>query len=152
MKSFVNALQERIQQLEQENQILKTHAPYGILTRAAFEIEKRKLSDGTFVVFGDIDDMHGMNTQYGYETVNAKIREALKVRTGDLLLTGLWFSGDEIVFVIRGDADGFVERIRNSFSDHGMGITLAYAPILGNIDVAIQIAADEVQARKAERK
>lgn len=154
MKSFVDALQERIQQLEKENQLLRTHAPYGILTRAAFELEKRNLEHGQYVVFGDVDDMHQLNTQYGYEEVNTKIRTALQVRSNDLLLTGLWFSGDEIVFVISGNPEGFCKRIEQSFSDHGMSITLAHTSIsyCGSIDAAIQIAAEIVQARKAGRK
>ncbi len=152
MKSFIGALQERIKQLEKENQALRTHAPYGILTRAAFELEKRKVTNGQFVIFGDVDDMHGMNTQYGYEAVNQKIREALQIRESDLLAMGLWFSGDEIVFVIRGDAEGFCNRVEQSFSNQGMGITLAYAPIFNDIDAAIETAAAVVQERKAGRK
>ena len=153
MKSFVKALQDRIIQLEKENQALKTHAPYGILTRAAFEIEKRKITGGQFVIFGDVDDMHGLNTQYGYEAVNQKIRAALQIRETDLLAMGLWFSGDEIVFILSGDPVGFCKRIKQSFFDQHMGITLAYAKIInGNIDAAIQIAAEVVQTQKAERK
>lgn len=151
MKSLFNALQDEIKRLREENQLLKTHAPYGILTRAAFEIEKRKVRNGQYVVFGDIDNMHGLNAQYGYEAVNQKIREALQIRETDLLAMGLWFSGDEIVFVIRGDVEGFCHRVRESFASHDMGITLAHAPILGNIDVAIQDAAAVVQLRKASR-
>lgn len=151
--NIVDFLQQELQRLQEENRILKTHAPYGILTRAAFEIEKRKLTDGHFVVFGDIDDMHGLNTQYGYEIVNAKIRDALQIRSGDLLLTGLWFSGDEIVFIINGDAEKFCNRIEKSFRKQGMGITLAYAQIINSdIDTAITIAAETVQAQKAGRK
>src|SRR5690349_13837568 len=145
MKSFVDALQERIQQLEKENQELKMHAPYGILTRAAFELEKRTLTNGEYAVFGDVDEMHRLNTEYGYETVNKRIREALHVRTGDLLLTGLWFSGDEFVFIIKGDAEKFCNRIEHSFYEQHMGITLAYAQIIdGNVDVAIMIASETV--------
>jgi hypothetical protein len=154
MNSFVDALQKRIQQLEQENKALKMHAPYGILARAAFEIEKRKVTNAQYVVFGDIDNMHGLNTQYGYEVVNEKIRAALQIRETDLLSIGLWFSGDEIVFVIRGDAQGFCDRVKESFSAHGMGITLAHASIVdhGSIDAAIQATADNVQWQKVGRK
>lgn len=151
MKRFVDALQEENARLRAENQMLKIHAPYGILTRAAFEIEKRKHANAQFVVFGDIDAMHELNTQYGYEEVNARIRSALQIRSSDLLLTGLWFSGDEIVFVGRGDAQGFCERIKQSFADRAMGITLAHAQIDIDIDAAIWTAANEVQARKANR-
>lgn len=148
----IKELQAEIEKLQAEIQMLKMHAPYGILTRAAFEIEKRKFTDGQYVVFSDIDNMHGLNTQYGYENVNAKIRSALQVRSDDLLLTGLWFSGDEIVFVISGNPDGFCNRVKQSFLDHSMGITLAHAQIIGNdIDTAIQIASELVQAKKVNR-
>jgi hypothetical protein len=153
MTSDINALHEYIKKLEAENAMLKIHAPYGILTRAAFEMEKRKFTDGQFVIFGDIDDMHGLNTQYGYEAVNAKIREALQVRAVDLLMTGLWFSGDEIVFIVSGDPVGFCERIKQSFHAHAMSITLAFAKIEnGNVDVAINQAAQTVQTTKRARK
>lgn len=150
---IIEKLRAENAKLQQENALLKTHAPYGILTRAAFEIEKRKVANGQYVIFGDVDQMHELNTQYGYEEVNARVRKALQIRGTDLLVMGLWFSGDEIVFVIRGDADGFVERVRNSFSNLGMGITLAGSEIVdGEIDIAIQIAAEAVQAQKAGRK
>lgn len=155
MKSFVQALQDEIVRLKAENAELKIHAPYGIYTRAALEIEKRSVSErAEYVVFGDIDDMHGLNTQYGYEEVNARIRNALQVRSSDLLLAGLWFSGDEIVFVVRGDVLGFINRVQLAFAKQGMGITLAYAKITDfeNIDAAIQASAETVQRLKAERK
>lgn len=154
MKSFVDALQDEIKRLNEENRMLKTHAPYGILTRAAFEIEKRKVKHGQYVVFGDIDRMHEMNTQYGYEVVNEKIREALQIRSGDLLLTSLYFSGDEIIFVINGDPQGFCNRIVESFRNQELGITLAFAsiPWHGSIDKAIEVAASNVQAQKRNRK
>jgi GGDEF domain-containing protein len=151
--STIEQLQEENAKLRAEIEKLRTHAPYGILTRAAFEIEKRKFTDGQYVVFGDVDNMHQLNTQYGYETVNEKIRTALQVRSEDLLLTGLWFSGDEIVFIIRSDPQGFCNRIQSSFKEHAMGITLAFEQIAnGDVDRAIDIAATSVQLQKANRK
>jgi hypothetical protein len=151
--STIEQLQAENEKLRAEIQMLKIHAPYGIYTRAAFEIEKRKFSDGQYVVFGDIDRMHEMNTQYGYEIVNAKIRAALGIRSNDLIATGLWFSGDEMVFVIRGDAEGFCNRIQEAFRAQGMGITLGSAIIMNNnIDAAIDRAASLVQTQKAGRK
>lgn len=152
MKSFVDALQEEIARLTEENRALKTHEPYGIMTRAAFELEKRNLKGGQYVVFGDIDDMHGLNTQYGYEEVNNKIRNALQVRSEDLLLTGLLFSGDEIVFVISGDPVGFGKRLQSSFIENGLSITLGYSKIEnGDTDTAINKAAKDVQITKVGR-
>lgn len=152
MSQSIEELKAEIAKLQAENLLLKTHAPYGIFTRAAFEIEKRNLlENGQYVVFGDVDNMHALNIQHGYENVNQMIRSALQVRTSDLLLTSLWFSGDEFVFVIRGNPDGFCNRIKESFSAYQMGITLAHAPIDGNIDAAIQIAAEQVQQQKVNR-
>jgi hypothetical protein len=151
--STIEQLREEIEKLRAENDQLKTHAPYGILTRAAFEMEKRKFTDGQYVVFGDVDMMHELNTQYGYEAVNQKIKSALQMRSDDLLLTGLWFSGDEIVFIIHSNPSGFCNRIHKSFSNHDMSITLAFAKIDSNgVDRAIDIASTNVQLQKAGRK
>lgn len=146
-------LLNRLNELEAENTALKTHAPYGILTRAALELEKRKLTGAQYAIFSDIDNMHSLNIKHGYETVNAMIREALQIRSDDLLLTGLWFSGDEIVFIIRSDPMGFCERVRSAFAFHGIGITLDFAQIQNNdLNQAIETAAKRVQAIKALKK
>jgi GGDEF domain-containing protein len=153
MKTAIEQLQDENAKLRAEVEQLRTHAPYGILTRAAFEMEKRKFTDGQFVVFGDIDNMHQLNALYGYETVNAKIRTALRVRSQDLLLTGLWFSGDEIVFIIQSDPEGFCNRLSNSFLVHKMSITLAHEQIVsGDVDQAIDHASRSMQAQKENRK
>lgn len=150
---IIEKLRAENAKLQEENALLKTHAPYGILTRAAFEMEKRKFIDGQYVVFGDVDAMHQMNTRYGYQTVNQKIRRALEVRSDDLLLTGLYFSGDEIVFIVKGDPEGFCNRLQNSFVKHNLSITLAHAQIVaGDMDKAIEIAAQDVQEQKRTRK
>lgn len=146
-------LEARLQSLEQENVMLKMHKPYGILTRAGFEIEQRTVTGTQYVAFSDLDDMHGLNAAHGYETVNEKIRSALQLRSDDLILTGLWFSGDEIVFIIRNNPKGFCARVQQSFADHGIGITLAYEEIAdGNINAAIDIAARRVQGMKEQRR
>lgn len=153
METTIEQLQERIKALEEENTFLKIHSPYGILTRAGLELEKRSLDSAQYAVFADIDDMHGLNARHGYENVNQMIREALQLRSDDLLLTGLWFSGDEIVFVIKSPADGFMKRVRESFAARGMGITLAAATIENNdLNRAIDHAARRVQALKTNRK
>lgn len=149
--STVEQLQIELERLKTENALLKTHAPYGILTRAGFEIEKRTLTNAQYVVFGDIDRMHELNAAHGYETVNQMIRSALRLRSDDLLLTGLWFSGDEIVFVIQSDPEGFCERVRSSFVKQGMTITLAFEQIQhgDELNEAISKAARKVQEAKA---
>ena len=146
-------LQTEIARLKTENEALKLHQPYGILTRAGFELEKRTLADAQYAVFGDIDNMHGLNVLHGYETVNQMIRNALSLRHDDLLLTGLWFSGDEIVFIIKSNPEGFITRLRESFQAHSMSITLAAAPISnGEVNNAIDQAAQVVQAHKQSRR
>lgn len=150
----VEELQIENEKLRAENAQLRIHAPYGVLTRVAFEIEKRKLTSTQYVVFGDIDDMHSLNAKYGYEAVNQMIRSALQARSDDLLLTGLWFSGDEFVFIVRSDPEGFCTRLKSSFADRDMGITLAHASIAdhGSVDAAIQATADNVQLQKVNRR
>lgn len=147
-------LQAQLNQLQAENEALKTHLPFGILNRQGLEIERRKVERvAQFVVFGDIDDMHGLNSRHGYETVNAMIKQALQIRSDDLLLTGLWFSGDEIVFIIKGTPAGFIERVSQSFTEQGMFITLAAQPIeFNDLHAAIDGAAHSVQTAKQNRK
>lgn len=147
-------LLERLAAIEAENELLKTHKPYGILNRQGLEIERRKIErEARYAIFGDIDNMHGLNRLHGYETVNEMIKSALQIRHDDLLLTGLWFSGDEIVFIIKGNPESFCQRVTASFEAQQMGITLAYSEIIdNNLNQAIDGAAASVQAAKSDRK
>jgi GGDEF domain-containing protein len=143
-------LQKENEALRAEIEALKIHAPYGILSRAGLEYEKRNVvNNAQYAIFGDIDRMHELNKRYGYETVNGMIKEALTLRHDDLLLTGLWFSGDELVFVVKSNAQEFCERIGKSFNKFGMSITLAYAEIEdNNLNSAIDLASKMVQDSK----
>lgn len=145
---------QKIARLEAEIEHLKTHQPFGILTRSGFDLEKRSLVNVQYVIFGDVDDMHGLNEKYGYEVVNQKIKAALQLRQTDLLLTGLRFSGDEIVFIISSnDPLSFMERAQNSFRAQGLEITLAFdfpnKDEGNNIEPAIDRATQKVKSLKS---
>lgn len=128
---------------------LSTDPNYGITTRPAIAMELRNLKDTPrFVVFMDIDDCHGANAKYGYEKVNGKIKRACKVRSADVLLRARWFSGDELIFVLKGDPEGFTGRLQTAFKNEGLSITCAHTHYTGDIEADVRLCAPVVQARK----
>jgi GGDEF domain-containing protein len=143
--------QLRIAELEALVAQLTHDASYGCLSRAGFELAWQP---GGAIVFGDIDHMHRLNNDYGYTTVNEMIRDALaalKTRD-DTIVAGRWFSGDELVWSVpAGDAAGFVARIRATFTDHGLSITLGIAAAEDDLSEVVGRAAEQVQAQKRAR-
>lgn len=76
----------------------------------------------TGIVFGDIDNLHQMNEQFGYEAVDEKIKASLHHRPDDIMLR--WYSGDEIVWILlKGDVFGLERRIKHDFALNTMLIT-----------------------------
>lgn len=130
-----------------ELQELKQDKPFGILTRPGLEIEHRKQAAGTYVIFMDLDQIHDLNSAIGAEAVNRKIRRALKIRHEDLILSGRWFSGDELAFIVKGDPRGVSERLLQSLNKNGLSATIAFAP-LGDLEKAVNKAKKRVEASK----
>jgi GGDEF domain-containing protein len=151
--------QQRIAELEAENARLRetverlAHDPvYGCYTRAGFELQWQ---GGGAIVFGDIDHMHRLNNDLGYAQVNEMIAGALsELKTRDDTITAArWWSGDEIIWALPSlDAHAFAERARAVFAAHGLGITLGVALAGDDLQTAVQIAADKVQAAKRRRE
>jgi len=148
-------LQAQIEELRNENNTLKHDNAFGILTRGGLEIEYRKLTGDQYAVFIDLDGIHALNEKLGsYEAVDALVRNAFASRRDDLVLTiaGKWKSGDEILFIVKADPDGFIARLHSDLAANGLSATAAYARIENNdLFAAVNIASSQVAAAKIAR-
>jgi GGDEF domain-containing protein len=127
---------------------LKNDKAFGILTRPALEIENRKVNNAVAVVFLDLDGVHGLNDELGHDEVNRRIKSAIHVRCDDLILSGRWYSGDELAFVVKGDPQGVADRLMNGLKRNGLSATIAYAPIQKELEQAVNEAKRKVEAAK----
>ena len=125
---------------------------YGCYSRQGLELVmwpqiRRK---ARYVVFADIDGMHELNEAHGYDEVDRRIRNALKVRSSDLAATGRWYSGDEIVWIIsEGDPYGLAKRLVKSLEKQGLTATFSVAAVVSEkLSVNVNKAAVKVQAAK----
>lgn len=110
---------------------------YGCYTRAGFEklIWPQIQAKAKWLIFFDVDDMHRLNDQHGYDGVNELIKKSLAMRASDFV-AGQWFSGDEFVLCItddphRGDSNPieFALRLAEIFFANGVSATFAIAPV-----------------------
>lgn len=128
---------------------------YGCYTRQGLVLVAwPKIADeATYIIFADIDDMHGLNTEHGYAEVDRKIREALKVRSSDVMAIGRYFSGDEILWIISaGDPNGMVHRLQEALQFQGLSATFGIAPVVSRIlSENVTPAAVQVQEAKKAR-
>lgn len=148
----IRALQAYIKRLEEDNAKLSIDPSYGILTRQALEIDLApREKEIRFVAFLDIDYLHDLNEKIGHEEANKKIRRALHLRASDVILSGKWYSGDEIVILLSGDPMAFCERLQAAFNDEGMSITIFFAPYTGKLLEDVEKAKSEVFRMKAAR-
>lgn len=112
---------------------------YGCYTRSGFEklIWPQIQDEAKFIIFFDVDDMHGINALHGYDEANELIKESLAVRGSDYM-AGQWFSGDEFIVVITDDPTRlhesnpmeFAARLREIFFEHNISATFAVAPVI----------------------
>lgn len=101
----IELLQEQINQLS-------TDPVFGMWTRNAFLQFCHVMPRGLrVVVFLDLDNLHVLNDQHGYEEVNSRIRAIFSVpfRRSDLIAR--WFSGDEIVILFDADEEFALRKI-----------------------------------------
>jgi GGDEF domain-containing protein len=147
------------QELSIENEQLKsmiesliTDSVFGVTTRQGLTIKLNQVdAEIKYICFLDIDNMHSANEVYGYELVNAKIKNSLDIRSNDLLIKSRWFSGDEIIIVLKeGSPEAFLNRLHNNFVDNGLSITSAYTGYSGDIEGDVNICSDKVQGSKKE--
>jgi len=140
-------------QLKSMVEALSWNDGYGCYTRAGFEklIWPEIAEKAKWIIFFDVDDMHVLNEEHGYEQVNAMIRQSLKLRESDFM-AGQWFSGDEFIVAITDDASDrresnpieFCARLAGIFHENGVPATFAIAPVrsdalLSNVSPAHQL-------------
>ena len=77
---------------------------------------------------------------------------AMTVRDTDLILFGRWKSGDEVAFLVKGDPQGFINRLHSDLNTNGLSAMADYAKIENNdLIAAVKIASDKVFAAKKLR-
>ncbi len=113
-----------IEQLQDQISQLSMDPVFGMWTRSAFlqfsQVMPRSLR---VVVFLDLDNLHKLNDQHGYEEVNRRIRAIFSIpfRRSDLIAR--WFSGDEIVILFDADeefARRKVDQLEEAAKQQGM--------------------------------
>ena len=128
---------------------------YGCYSRQGLELVvwQRVAVKATHIIFADINDVHKLNAELGYEEVDRRIRSALQVRSSDVMATGRWYSGDEIVWVISsGDPAGMIRRLTNSLAKQGLGAMFGVSEVTSrNLAENVQRASIQVQEAKAQR-
>lgn len=156
MGGIITLLLLYLRHLHVDLEMLLHDPSYGISTRQGLDRRWRKVGARNHqeydVVFFDIDDMHKVNGQIGYEEVNRRLREALKIRASDRFFDiGRWFSGDEIGCIVpRGDGEGMAQRLRSQLSAQGFSATFGIAPAQPDLNAAMTEASAIVQSAKAE--
>lgn len=149
------ALIEELERLRAENEFLSRDRAYGGLTRPGVEIEHRKRAqECQYVVYLDLNKVHTLNHLHGESQVDRMIRGAFEfhIRERDLVVFGRWKSGDEIVFLISGDPDGFTGRLHENLDQNGLSGISAYAQIIDQDLVgAVDKASEDVRAAKNAR-
>lgn len=114
----IDLLKEQISQLSMD-------PVFGMWTRNAFLQFSQVMPRGLRVIaFLDLDNLHQLNDQYGYEEVNRRIRDIFSVpfRRSDLIAR--WFSGDEIVILFDADQEFALRKIgqlEEAARQQGMG-------------------------------
>jgi hypothetical protein len=114
---------------------------YGCYTRGGFEkmIWPQIAPIAKWIIFFDVDNMHELNAEHGYEGVNAIIKKSLAMRETDYM-AGQWFSGDEFIVCITDSPDrdlsnpiGFAMRLAEIFRENGAPATFAIAPVRSSV-------------------
>ncbi|WP_196358215.1 diguanylate cyclase [Nodosilinea nodulosa] len=133
--------------------VLTTCPAYGVGTRQRLELLWARLRHGRYsVIFFDLDHIHQLNDELGYEAVDDRIRSALACFRSSRGSNSLfrWYSGDEIVVVCpTTDVEGAAVRLLQVIFDHELSATISVAPAQFDLKASVSIAAGRVQAAKA---
>lgn len=90
---------------------------------------------GLALVYLDVDDLKKANERWGKPNASARIAQAIKMRSNDLVY-GQWFSGDEFAaFVPIDSAYDFAMRWQANFKRVEMRVSICIAPITANASV-----------------
>ncbi|MBM3277864.1 MAG: diguanylate cyclase [Candidatus Handelsmanbacteria bacterium] len=104
--------QTEIEQLQEQIAQLSMDPVFGMWTRNAFLQFSLIMPRGLrVVVFLDLDNLHQLNEQYGYENVNQRIRAIFSIPFRRSDLVARWFSGDEIVVLFDADEEFALRKI-----------------------------------------
>lgn len=101
-----------IKQLQDQISQLSMDPVFGVWTRNAFLQFSHVMPRGLrVVVFLDLDNLHKLNDQYGYDEINRRIKAIFSIpfRRSDLIAR--WFSGDEIVILFDADEEFALRKI-----------------------------------------
>lgn len=149
------------QQLQELVNSLAWNDSYGCYTRAGFEkmIWPTIADKAKWIIFFDIDQMHALNTEHGYDGVNAIIKKSLSMRASDFM-AGQWFSGDEFIVCITDDPArsisdpmSFCERLAADFRENNVPATFGIAPVASrNLSENVEPAHRLVQVAKDENR
>jgi GGDEF domain-containing protein len=149
-------------QLLELNHRLGWNASFGCHNRNGFEhmIWPRIAQEARFIVYFDIDDMHGLNESFGgYGPVDAMIKQVLSALRATDYVAGQWKSGDEFLVCLTEskerptqDPQGLVDRLTEQLARHGMSATFAIVPVKSlDLNENVQPAVDQVYTAKKAR-
>lgn len=98
-------------------------------TRAALELRWNEFSqDAVGIAYCDIDDMHGLNEQYGHDGTDQRILKVIESIRHDDIVSSRWLNGDELVFILKsGDVKSFCIRLLAEFNGQGINATFSYS-------------------------
>lgn len=102
-------------------------------TRSALQIRWTELTaDSVGIIYCDIDKMHDLNTLYGHDGVDKKIKSVIgKIRKNDIIASR-WLNGDELIFIAKsGDVKLFAKRILKELNRVGISATFSYSYKVG---------------------
>lgn len=149
-------------QLEELVQSLSWNDRFGCYTRPGLEqfIWSQICETAKYVIFIDVDDMHRLNEQHGYEGVNEIIKKSLGILRATDYVSGQWFSGDEFAIFVTDDPERgepqpleLCQRLLTAFHYHGASATFGIAPVTAQtLDQVVKPAFELVQKAKRENR
>jgi GGDEF domain-containing protein len=115
---------------DEEIEFLSVDKAFSILTRNALELKMEcHLGEEADVAFIDFNNVHNMNLNYGYRTVNGVFTTIFKTfhfRKNDIV--GRWFSGDEIVIAVY--EKNVINNIIKRFKEHCQKYNVSFKHII----------------------
>ena len=148
----------QIVELEEQVKALGYDSVFGVYCRNAFLSMCKKQSRSKKVfIYLDFDGIHRLNTEWGYEEVNRKIKDLFKNLRSDALV-GRLFSGDEICISLStedmNEAEVAAQRLEEEAEKRGLSFTYEMSdPVYPSecLEDLINAMAESVLKRKAAR-